>query len=759
MSHQVCHCGWSKVTTYHGLRTHQGKMGCTPKGMHIPENKLYSYLPLSFNQPSLIKINDLSTDIFRTSMKPELESWQVCHCGWSKVTTYHGLRTHQGMMGCTPKGIRIPEHDQNSWSNKWEQSHQNDNWRALTAPVKEEKVFMSPNLAIQMNSGPTQALEQDMYPPKVQTKEDYQDMVENPMTSKTLEFTFSCQTDTSSPLNIFTTQRSFSPSRIPPTESVTSIFQTPPHSQLHSGSSKKACRVLDFSSVAINASEDPDKDAVIDEKEKEREAKRLLQARQDMMKVQLQQKIHIREQKMAEVRSAEKSCKGSLDAEWLQINSVFSEVIRSVEDARLKALEPLEKRRQKVKREAQNLLQTLQGEIDRLRNSIDELERNPDLQASPPSGLDDSKGMNNLNIDTSFSFGTLRVTTSTMMKEIQAHLENLSSLELKRTATFVVDVKLDPATAHQCLVLSNDGKKVRDGGEKPKGPDAPERFNMFGSVLGINSLNRGRSYWEVEVKNKTGWDLGVARRNANRKGILELNPNNGYWVAVHFENRKYATMTVPPTNLPLKEKPEKVGVFLDYEEGVVSFYDVTQILFVHRDWLIREEKMNAVLLTVLVLVVGGNTALGIAPCQRTARNNAYNSFLRKHVLQGSFDTRRKSEWERYLTNLNLCDRPRQSFVRSTDQERFVQICNGNGKLLNDNLCTSTSRVRLYDLRLQRNSQRCTVTYLRAHYKYVTVACDKVDNLCRPVHFESSQDRKPSSSAQTCGATTDHWFQF
>ncbi|KAK5623350.1 hypothetical protein CRENBAI_015629 [Crenichthys baileyi] len=188
-------------------------------------------------------------------------------------------------------------------------------------------------------------------------------------------------------------------------------------------------------------------------------------------------------------------------------------------------------------------------------------------------------------------------------------------------------------------------------------------------------------------------------------------------------------------------------------------FQVTQILFVHRDWLIREEKMNAALLTVLVLIVGGNTALGTAPCQRTASNNAYNSFLRKHVLQGSFDTRKKSEWEGYLTNLNLCDRSRQSFVRSTDQEHFVQICNGNGKLQNDNLCTSTSRVLLYDLRVRRNSQSCTVISLSRSYKYVTVACDKVDNLCRPVHFESSQTNKPSSTAQTCGASTNHWSGF
>lgn len=39
-------------------------------------------------------------------------SLQVCSCGWSKVTSYHGLRTHQGKMGCTPKGARIPREEQ-----------------------------------------------------------------------------------------------------------------------------------------------------------------------------------------------------------------------------------------------------------------------------------------------------------------------------------------------------------------------------------------------------------------------------------------------------------------------------------------------------------------------------------------------------------------------------------------------------------------------------------------------------------------------
>lgn len=141
----------------------------------------------------------------------------------------------------------------------------------------------------------------------------------------------------------------------------------------------------------------------------------------------------------------------------------------------------------------------------------------------------------------------------------------------------IVDVKLDPATAHRRLVLSEEGKDVKDGGEDDgeANNDDPERFDWFGSVLGVNCLTSGKSYWEVEVSNKNGWDIGVARADANRKGPLALNPENGYWATVHYEGEKYAALTAPPHLLSLKQKPKKVGVFVDYEEGLVSFYDVT----------------------------------------------------------------------------------------------------------------------------------------------------------------------------------------
>ncbi|XP_054864026.1 uncharacterized protein LOC111576677 [Amphiprion ocellaris] len=684
MSLQVCHCGWSKVTTYHGLRTHQGKKGCTPKGMSIPQSAQFSYIPRFTYLGSSIKLNEPVFDIFSPSVRPDATEPL-------SDMSLQSLRIQQGEMGGALNGMRIPESEQYPWRrNPWEGSHQDDSRPLTGTTAREENTFLSPNLITQMdpafrkaavieifkssvvdnqqhpiemddnldkthraldfptNTQPVlmpalQSVTTQMNPAAKDTKvETNKSLVENQphslqmgtnldKTHPKLDFTTSVQSawvpalqnittpknpaaaetkvesnkslvenqqhslqmdansdKTHRPLEFstsaqtITTQMNSAATKTPMKETNKFFFETPQSShQTTTSSSNKARRALDFSTGAqqveklweVPTSIGQETFNQSKEKEKEKEAQKLLKARQDMMRADLQQKIHTREHKMADVRSSVTAYKGSLDAEWLEINSVFSEVMKVVEDARQKALQPLERRRREAKREAQDLIQKLQREIDMLKKTIDELDTKPDLQVSPLTGLKES--WKNVSVDTSFSFGTLRTTTSVMIKQIQEKLENLSSIELKRIPAFAVDVKLNPTTAHQCLILSADGKKVRDGGQKPKVPDTPERFDAFGSILGLDGFTSGKSYWEVEVTNKTGWDLGVARGSANRKGKLTLNPDNGYWVTVHYEDKKYAALTTPSVSLSLKEKAEKVGVFVDYEEGLVSFYDVT----------------------------------------------------------------------------------------------------------------------------------------------------------------------------------------
>ncbi|KAL0166883.1 hypothetical protein M9458_038727, partial [Cirrhinus mrigala] len=76
-------------------------------------------------------------------------------------------------------------------------------------------------------------------------------------------------------------------------------------------------------------------------------------------------------------------------------------------------------------------------------------------------------------------------------------------------------------TANPYLILSDERKQ--------KLSKNPERFNKDVCVLGKEGFSSGRFYFEVQVKGKTKWDLGVARECIARKGEIPLNPSNGYW--------------------------------------------------------------------------------------------------------------------------------------------------------------------------------------------------------------------------------------
>ncbi|XP_065419913.1 zinc finger protein RFP-like [Chrysemys picta bellii] len=137
-----------------------------------------------------------------------------------------------------------------------------------------------------------------------------------------------------------------------------------------------------------------------------------------------------------------------------------------------------------------------------------------------------------------------------------------------------VDVTLDPDTAHPKLVLSEDRKRVRHRDIWQDLPNNPERFDTYPEVLGAEGFVGGRRYWEVEVGEKPEWDLGVCRESVNRKGLVTLSPEDGYW-AVRLRDGEYKALTSPWTPLPVSVRPSRVGIFLDYEAGEVSFYNVT----------------------------------------------------------------------------------------------------------------------------------------------------------------------------------------
>uniref|UniRef100_A0A3P8NIM8 Uncharacterized protein n=1 Tax=Astatotilapia calliptera TaxID=8154 RepID=A0A3P8NIM8_ASTCA len=170
--------------------------------------------------------------------------------------------------------------------------------------------------------------------------------------------------------------------------------------------------------------------------------------------------------------------------------------------------------------------------------------------------------------------GTVMRAVAQLEETLRIEMKKLFEAELRRLQQYAVDVSLDADTAHPELILSDDGKQVNHGDEKHNLPDNPERFSYCVCVLGKQSFSSGRFYYEAQVKRKTDWELGVARESIDRKKIMTLSPEDGFWTVVLRNGNEYKALDEHDVCVCRPSGPEKVGVFVDYEEGVVSFYDI-----------------------------------------------------------------------------------------------------------------------------------------------------------------------------------------
>ncbi|KAM9119100.1 zinc finger protein RFP-like [Pangshura tecta] len=154
------------------------------------------------------------------------------------------------------------------------------------------------------------------------------------------------------------------------------------------------------------------------------------------------------------------------------------------------------------------------------------------------------------------------------------------SLNPQTLKQFKVIVTLDPDTAGPELILSEDLKGARWGKPSQKMPDRPERFDTDPCVLGCEGFTSGRHYWEVEVDG-IFWTVGVARESVRRKGHIVFRPYTGVLGLQKYHHLCMALTSPSNTYVPLKNNNNEIGIYLDYELGQVSFYDLSneELLF------------------------------------------------------------------------------------------------------------------------------------------------------------------------------------
>ncbi|XP_046907260.1 E3 ubiquitin-protein ligase TRIM39-like [Hypomesus transpacificus] len=298
--------------------------------------------------------------------------------------------------------------------------------------------------------------------------------------------------------------------------------------------------------------------------------------------VEMKQMMEEGLRKVQEIKLSVETRKRDAEKEITDSVQVFTALVRSIERSQAELIVVLEEKQKAVEKQAEGLIKDLQQEITELKRRSTELEQLSHtedhlhlLQSFPSlSTPPHTKDWSEISVHSGLSVAAVRRAVSQLEETLNKEMEKLSDTELKRIQQYAVDVILDPDTAHPRLILSEDGKQVSDGNIKQDLPGNPERFDHCSCVLGKQGFSSGRFYYEVQVEGKTKWDLGVVRESINRKGKITVSPEDGYWTVWLRNGDLYEANATPFLLLSLRRKPQKVGVFVDYEEGLVSFYDV-----------------------------------------------------------------------------------------------------------------------------------------------------------------------------------------
>uniref|UniRef100_A0A8B9LUI0 Uncharacterized protein n=1 Tax=Astyanax mexicanus TaxID=7994 RepID=A0A8B9LUI0_ASTMX len=226
-------------------------------------------------------------------------------------------------------------------------------------------------------------------------------------------------------------------------------------------------------------------------------------------------------------------------AELNEVASKLIEIFNSLKCSFQSELAELTEKQREVTRNADSLSEELQKEIDEIKMKKCTVEQ--------LASIDDDLQL--LQVTCIFMFLCL--------------VSGVQYVPLPPVPLPTVDITFDPQTAAPWLVLSSNLKQasLSVGGFQPAvtpSSPSPLRFDSCVCVLGQPGVSSGRHYWVVQVKDKTDWELGVARESINRKGAISVRPDQGFWVVARRKG----------------ERLQRVGVFVDYEGGTVSFYDV-----------------------------------------------------------------------------------------------------------------------------------------------------------------------------------------
>ncbi|XP_060793657.1 tripartite motif-containing protein 16-like protein isoform X1 [Neoarius graeffei] len=318
------------------------------------------------------------------------------------------------------------------------------------------------------------------------------------------------------------------------------------------------------------------------------------------------QMITEQEKQLKELHLAKNTLRDIAAATEEESERLFTELIHSItySQAVMKVL--IQSQEQAERERIKELMKQVEDDISELKKSDAEMEQLLStqndiqfLQSGQALSLT-SANVLKMTINPQFSFGEVVKSISALKKQVEdvweREMDQISAAVKKDKIVvpaepktrkdflqYLVPLSLDPDTAHRSLSMCEE-KQVTCSTKCEPCPDHPERFDWWAQVLCREPLNTC-CYWEAEWTGLHGVDIAVSYRDISRKGDddeCSFGYNKQSWsldcaiLKYTFTHDNKETEISAPVS-------HRIGVYLDYKAGVLSFYSVSDCMtLLHR---------------------------------------------------------------------------------------------------------------------------------------------------------------------------------
>nr|KAF6439350.1 hypothetical protein HJG59_018743 [Molossus molossus] len=296
----------------------------------------------------------------------------------------------------------------------------------------------------------------------------------------------------------------------------------------------------------------------------------------------------------ADIKEERTSWKDQIEKESQCVQDYFEKLTGILESEKQKELQRLKKEEGNILNYLAHAESDLVQQSQVLKDLISDLEHR--LQGLPVEMLQDVNSI----MERSKTFTLMKPKNVSKKQRRVFQAPDLKGMlqvlnELTDAQRYWVPVTLDPFLHKSNVIISKDQRQVRPVfSSRTLIFHQRNRYEDYG-VLGSPRITSGKHYWDVDVSDKYAWVLGVYGDNspdANMMGFVRqgncyqhvcslYQPKYGYWVIGlqnHSEYKAFvdsASSNASALTLSLTVPPQRVGVFIDYNAGTVSFFNIS----------------------------------------------------------------------------------------------------------------------------------------------------------------------------------------